>query len=180
MAERVLEQSLQFLQQQLALEAASSVTTMLKQDVQAPSPVPSRAFAYFVATDGPSTAPLGASLVAFVPAPSGSCDDPAMAHASSQANVLLGLPSSCAPPLGEVGPVASGSSVAGATGSTTSVSSMVGVTRSAPAHLFSKPGASVSTTCCPLSAANGCSSSVNSALQLGSNLLSNIFIFTKM
>ena len=76
-----------------------------------------------------------------------------------------GSPSSCAPPPGEVGPVAEGSSIGGAVSLATVGCSMVGATRSILAHACSAWGDTGSSVCLSSSAADGYRTSVDSTLQ---------------
>ena len=110
---------------------------------------------------GPRAAPFGSSPAGSVLTPARPLDVATIPHTSS----TLGSPSSCNPPLGEVGPVAEGSSVVGAVGLATVGCSMVGATRSVLACSSLAWGARGSSARLLSSTAEGCRSFVDSTLQ---------------
>ena len=109
----------------------------------------------------PYAALLGASPASSVPAPARPLDIATASHTSS----TLGSPSSCNPPLGEVGLVVEGSSIVGMIGFATVGCSMMGAIGSTLAYACSAWGATGSSMCLLSLAADGCRTSIDSSLQ---------------
>ena len=112
-------------------------------------------------TGGPHAASLGASPAGSVLTPARPLDVAAAPHTSS----TPGSPSSCNPPLGEVGLVAKGSSIVGAVGLATIGCTTVGATGSILAYSSSAWRAHGSSTSLLSSTIEGYRSSVDSVLQ---------------